>query len=561
MHYFRIPNEYWEDRLLKLKLAGLNTVETVICWNLHEPNKGEFCFEGDLDIVKFIKTAEKLGLYVIVRPGPYICAEWEFGGFPAWLLKDDNMRLRCYHEPYLAHVKSYFAELLRRINPLQHTKGGNILCMQIENEYGSYGNDTKYKEYLKNTLIELGVDVLLFTSDGENHCMQSGGSVEGVYQTINFGSNAKSKLKILDYYKGNGHRMCMEFWSGWFDHFGERHHTRKPGNFIKEIKDFLDMDASFNLYMFHGGTSFGWMAGANHAKYYQPTVTSYDYCALLNEYGDYTPAYYAFREVMCAKQGIELTTLPVPPVLQNIGKVKLTKATSLFDNMENIGKKHYSSLPESMEFYGQNYGFIYYKTVVKGKYDKHMMCVEGVHDRAHVYVDGKLKQIKDATEKRGFWKKLTNPDLIMMPGFEKQREIGVLVEAMGRVNYGDHIMDKKGISRVKINNQNLMCYEVTTLPMDNLDKLDFSKNSNKYPLFFKGEFHAKTQADCFIELTNFTKAVVFVNGKNIGRFWKKGPQKNLYLPGVWLKECNEIIILEVDGCSNPSVNIVDKPSL
>ncbi len=558
MHYFRIPHEYWEDRLTKLKLAGFNTVETYVSWNLHEPKKGEFCFEGDLDIADFVRTAAKLGLYVIVRPGPYICAEWEAGGLPAWLFKDKNMQLRCYYEPYLEHVRSFYARLMQELLPLQITQGGNIIAMQVENEYGSYANDKRYLNYIKDMMIELGVDVLLLTSDGEWCNMLSSGSLPDVFKTINFGSNVKGRMKALDAYPKNGPKMCMEFWCGWFDHWGEKHHTRGYASILKELESFFDIDASFNFYMFHGGTNFGFMAGANHFAKYQPTVTSYDYCALLNEYGEYTPAYHAVRELMHRKQGLKPQPLLSVVKLQNIGEVKLTQVTSLFDNMDNIGTKHHTACAQHMESYDQSYGLIYYKTCLEGKYSMGKLSIEDLHDRAHIYIDGNLKQICDVTEKAP---RKHRKNSFMVSGFEGKREISALVEAMGRVNYGSHINDRKGMSGFKLGALNLLDYEVTCLPLDNLDKLDFGKNCGKYPLFFKGQFKTQFKADCFVRLDGFTKGYVWVNGHNLGRYWEIGPQQTLYLPGVWLQENNEIIVLELDNATATSVSIVDQHKL
>ncbi|MGN0797853.1 MAG: beta-galactosidase [Christensenellales bacterium] len=556
MHYFRIPHEYWEDRLTKLKLAGFNTVETYVCWNLHEPKKGEFCFEGDLDIAEYIAIAGKLGLNVIVRPGPYICAEWEAGGFPAWLFKDKNIDLRCFCPEYLAHVKDFYTKLMSILVPLQCTKGGNIIAMQIENEYGSFGNDKRYLAYMRDMMQELGVEVLTFTSDGDWCNMLSSGTLEGTFKTLNFGSNVSGRMKALDRYPGNGPKMCMEFWCGWFDHWGEKHHTRSHKSIIKELGTFFDIDASFNFYMFHGGTNFGFNAGANHFSTYQPTVTSYDYCALLNEYGDYTPAYHAVRELLCTRQGIPMQELPPKVQLQSIGEVKLTECTGLFENFDNIGTKHHSGAAKHMEYYDQNYGLIYYKTVMKGKYTMGILSIDGLHDRAHVYIDGQLKGICDVTGKAP---RKHRRNSFMVSGFDGEREIGVLVEAMGRVNYGNHINDRKGISGLLLGPHNIFDYEVTTLPLDNIDQLDWNLGAEKYPKFFKATFDTTSKADCFVDMKGFSKGYVWVNGHNLGRYWNIGPQRSLYLPGVWLQEKdNEIVVLELDGNKTDSVVISDQ---
>lgn len=562
MHYFRTLPEYWEDRLLKLKLAGFNTVETYVCWNLHEPAKGVFDFSGMLDIKKFIETAHKLGLYAIVRPGPYICAEWDFGGFPAWLLKDKNIRLRCNDKIYLAHVRDYLEKLVSILKPHFITNGGNIIAMQIENEYGSYSNDKKYLRALCDIYDELGIDLLKFTSDGTWCNMLSGGTTEGVLPTLNFGSRAETAFNALEPY-GNLPKMCMEFWCGWFDHFGEKHHTRKADNLIPELEAFIKQGASFNMYMFHGGTNFGFTAGANHQKRYEPTVTSYDYCAPLTEWGDYTETYHKIRKLLCEHRNIPLTELPPAPEKQNIGKVKLTQSADLFDNLDNIATKHYSPQPEGMEAYGQNFGLIYYVTKLKGRYDAGFLTIDDVHDYAHIYFENKKIATINRCKNSSLLNKLKLKKQLFIKGTDNESEIGVLVEGMGRVNYGKHLYDRKGISGITYINQVLTDFDVYTIPLDNLDSLSFHKldtNNKNGPVFLKGTFRAD-KGECFVDMSGFTKGYVFVNGFNLGRYWDIGPQKALYLPGALLRDENEIIIFEMEKYSSPEVIIGDSPKL
>lgn len=573
MHYFRTLPEYWEDRLTKLKLAGFNTVETYVCWNLHEPKPGEFCFEGMLDIERFVKTAEKVGLYCIVRPGPYICAEWDFGGLPAWLLKDKNMQIRCNYPDYTACVERFYRELLSRLAPLQMTKGGNIIAMQVENEYGSYGNDKEYLAFIEKLMRDCGIDCELFTSDSNWKNTLSGGSLPHIYKVLNFGSKAKTAFNCLKDFENDGPYMCGEFWCGWFDHWRDKHHTRNAADIAKEVKDFLDIDANFNFYMFHGGTNFGFTAGANFTPGcpYEPTVTSYDYCALLNEWGDYTPAYHEVRKLLCEKQGIKMGELPPSPELQSIGKVKLTEGASLFENLDNIGEKHRSAVPEGMEYYGQNFGMIYYETVLSGKYDMSPVSIKDVHDFGYVYFDGKQKAFIDRTKytvpnkfslKNLILKKSPEDNSVMMKALDGDRKIGVLVDTMGRVNYGARMLDRKGISDIYIGNQRQMGFDVWTLPLDNLENLKYADKYDKNePVFLKGTFKTDSKADCFVHLDGFEKGYVFVNGFNLGRFWAVGPQKSLYLPGALLKEENEIIVLSLNGFSTPEVSILDTHNL
>ena len=574
MHYFRTVPEYWEDRLTKLKAAGFNTVETYVCWNLHEKKPCEFDFSGILDIEKYLEIAQKVGLYAIVRPGPYICAEWDFGGLPAWLLKDKNMQIRCMYPDYLKCVERFYKELLARLVPHLESHGGNIIAMQVENEYGSYGNDKDYLRYVEKLTRDCGVDCLLFTSDGNTNNMISGGSLPDIYKVLNFGSRSRTAFNVLKGFENDGPNMCGEFWCGWFDHWRDKHHTRNSLEIVNEIKGFIDNGASFNMYMFHGGTNFGFTAGANHNQGhgYEPTVTSYDYCAMLTEWGDYTPAYHAVRKLLCEKQGIEPPELPESPKLQSIGKVELTEAASLFENLDNIGEKHHVPVPEGMEYFGQNFGLIYYETTLKGKYNASPMYVKNVHDFAEVYFDGEKKTSIDRTlytvegkttlKDVIFKKKKGESSPFLMPALSGERKIGVLVDTMGRVNYGENMLDRKGISDIYLGIQRLMNYDVWTLPLDNLDKLKYSSSVKKdEPVFLKGSFKTDSKADCFVHLDGFNRGCVYINGFNLGRFWKVGPQKSLYIPGTLLKDENEIIVFNIGGYSKPTVSITDKHNL
>ena len=326
--------------------------------------------------------------------------------------------------------------------------------------------------------------------------------------------------------------------------------------------------------MFHGGTNFGFTAGANQnpGHGYEPTVTSYDYCALLTEWGDYTPAYHAVRKLLCEKQGIELSQLPESPKLQSIGKVEFTQSAHLFDNLNNIGEKHHVPVPESMEYFGQNFGMIYYETTLKGKYNPTPIYFRNVHDFADIYFDGKHKSSIDRTlytlegettlKDVIFKKKKDESKPFLMPSFEGERKIGVLVDTMGRVNYGENMLDRKGLSDIYVGIQRMMNFDVWTLPLDNLQKLSWEKlKKDDEPVFLRGTFKANGNADCFVHLDNFTRGFVVVNGFNLGRFWNVGPQKSLYIPGTILKEENEIIIYNAGGYSAPDVEITDKHDL
>ncbi|MDR3215926.1 MAG: beta-galactosidase [Clostridiaceae bacterium] len=550
IHYFRHLPEYWEDRLAKLKAAGFNTVETYVPWNLHEPTKGVFDFSRRLDIEKFLGTARDLGLYVILRPGPYICAEWDFGGLPAWLLKDPDMRVRCCYEPYLKHVSDFYAEFLPKIVPNLITNGGGIIAVQAENEYGSYGNDHEYLLFIERLLREHGVDVPLFTSDGSHSDMLSGGTLPHLLKTVNFGSLPRAEFKGLRKFQPKGPLMCMEFWVGWFDFWGnKRHRTRGAANTFSCLKALLNEGASVNIYMFAGGTNFGFTAGANYGKRYSPTITSYDYDALLTEWGGYTKKYHAVRKLLLSVSGQEETPLPPEPKLQTVGRVKLTKTAPLFSNLESIGTTFKSVTAESMEYFGQNHGLILYRHTVTGLYPNASINFDGLADRAYVYLNGAYK---------GVAYRAANGS-VRVGDMKTGDVLDVLTEAMGRINYGTLLHDRKGVKHIRIGGQIISHFEVTTLPLDNIERLAYGENSlAAVPAFFKGEFVATAQDDCFIHLKGFTKGVVYVNGFNLGRFWNIGPQMSLYLPGALLKASNEIVVFELEHCTAAEVDITDK---
>lgn len=361
IHYFRVVPEHWEDRLQKLKSLGLNTVETYIPWNFHEPKKGEFNFSGLANIEKFIEEAHKLGLYVILRPSPYICAEWEMGGLPAWLLREKEIVLRTSDPAFLSHIEDYFDVLLPKFEKYLYQNGGPVIAMQIENEYGAYGNDLDYLNFFRDQYKKHHLDTFLFTSDGPDFMKQ--GSLSDVTTTLNFGSRVDESFKRLEDYKPGSPKMVAEFWIGWFDHWSGKHHTRSAEDTAEVFKDLMEIGSSVNFYMFHGGTNFGFMNGANHYEIYYPTITSYDYDALLTENGEYTDKYRAVKEVLGEYIDVpedyesEITS-------HTYGKVSLTESVSLFDTLSEISSKVESLTPLSMEKLDQPYGYTLYRTNV-----------------------------------------------------------------------------------------------------------------------------------------------------------------------------------------------------
>ena len=557
IHYFRTVPEDWEDRLRKLKACGFNCVETYVCWNWHEPKPGVFDFSGILDLVKFLELAKSLGLWAIVRPGPYICSEWDLGGLPAWLLADPDMRLRCAYAPYLERVKIFYEKLLPLLAPLQITRGGNVLMMQVENEYGSYGCDKEYLDYIKQLLLENTIGVPLFTSDGGWENMLTGGIVPGALATANFGSKAKEQFGVLRKYEPEGPWVCMEFWNGWFDHWGGAHHARDSAEVIEAMNEILDDGGHVNFYMFHGGTNFGFGAGANNYGKYEPTVTSYDDDALLTEWGGYTPKYHAVRNVLLTRQGIPETEWPALPdekPLQSIGPVEFTEQALLFENLDVLSDMRTSVMPESMEYYGQNYGLILYRSQLAAPQENCDLLIDGLADRAGVFVDGRFVGRLDRNDPYD-----TKAALGFLPN---GGQIDVLVEAMGRVNYGPALHDRKGARQIRINNQLLSHFEVYPIPLENLDALRFSPIQaieDNAPVFLRGQFNAAGKADCFVHLPGLVKGLVFVNGRGLGRYWEIGPQRSLYLPGAWLNTDapNEIAVLELEGGRAAHVEILD----
>ncbi len=554
MHYFRVVPEYWKDRLLKLKACGLNTVEAYVPWNLHEPKPGQFYFEGLGDIVRFIETAGELGLHVIVRPGPYICAEWEFGGFPPWLLQDPDIRLRCYDVSYLEKVDRYFDALLSRLKPLQCTNGGPIIAMQVENEYGSYGNDKKYLNYLKEGMIRRGIDVLLFTSDGPTDEMLQAGTLPDVFKTVNFGSRPEEGFGKLLEYQADQPLMCMEFWNGWFDHWGVPHHTRDADDAADALDQMLQAGASVNFYMFHGGTSFGFMNGANYNEGLAPTVNSYDYDAAISESGDLTDKYYTYQKVISKYAEIDDGILPPPIPKKAYGKVSLNQHAGLFESLDRLSQPVQTTCPEPMEKLGQNYGYILYRNQVSGPRKENHLLIQDLHDRALVFLDREFQGIVERDQK----------ELLKLDIPNETAQLDILVENMGRINYGRRLKDYKGITEgVYLETHFLFDWTIFPLPMEDLSDLSFQNSeTNNCPGFFRGTLDIDTPADTFLRTDGWKKGIAFINGFNLGRYWEVGPTKTMYIPAPLLKAGkNEIVIFELEGTENPSVEFVDKPDL
>lgn len=559
MHYFRVVPEYWRDRLLKLKAMGCNTVETYVPWNFHEPRPGHFDFTGMKDVEAFLRLAQEVGLYAIVRPSPYICAEWEFGGLPAWLLTED-MRLRSSDPRFLAHVRAYYDELMPRLAALQVTHGGPILMMQVENEYGSYGDEQAYLAALRDMMLERGVDVPLVTSDGPEHDMLACGRVDGVFQTGNFGSHTKERFTVMAQH-GIKPLMCMEFWCGWFDHWGAEHHAHTDAAAsAKDFADALDL-GHINVYMFHGGTSFGFMNGANDYDALTPDVTSYDYDALLTEDGRATEKYRLFQAAIEARKGKASEVMPPETPRRAYGEATETAVAPLVTLARLSGPDARVVSPVSMERVGQAYGNILYHTRLTNELELRDLRLLGANDRATVLLNGKpILTLYDR-------ELLENHHFDVPVPVRKYASLDILVENMGRVNYSwklEH--QRKGIDGgVLINGHLHSGWEIDCLDEAKLNALapaePFTAAAPGVPSLRRLSFRVDEPADTFLALPGWGKGVVFLNGFTLGRFWEIGPQKRLYIPAPLLKTGeNELLILETEGRTGQAL-LLDEPKL
>lgn len=547
IHYFRVPKIYWLDRLTKLKECGLNCVETYLPWNLHQPKEDEFIFSDNLDFVEFINLANSLNLFVIVRPGPYICAEWENGGLPYWLKNYADIKIRSSQKTYLDKLTPYLTVVANKVKPLLVENGGNVLMIQIENEYGSYGNDYKYLNYIKNLYSTLIPECTLFTADGYCNQAQSNGSLEGVLATVNVGSSFNKVMPWLKRKFPYQPLCCMEFWCGWFDHWNGKHTKRRVNEKLKCVKYLLKKGYSFNIYMFHGGTNFGFMNGANFIEEtgeYQPTVTSYDYDAFLSESGDRTKAYYKLKRLIKKYVKVKMPDTATDSVKKAYGKIKFTKSCELFGNLRALGKPIIDKMPKSMQQLGQDYGYVYYKTNLSNENFKIK-----VNDRANVFINGQNFDV--------YYRKNDSEYSIT----NQVGDLEILVENCGRINYGERSFDDKGIFEISGNAP--ICWESLSLPMNNLFNLPFENITTtltKSPCFYKGEFSVDIECDTYLVLTGFSKGFVLINGFNVGRYWNVPPQSTLYIPkNLLIKGINQVIVFDSDGAKELNAEFIDHP--
>ncbi|WP_203184703.1 glycoside hydrolase family 35 protein [Streptomyces pratensis] len=572
LHYFRVQPEQWPQRLRMLRSMGLNTVETYVPWNLHEPRPEEYDFAGIADLDRFLHATREAGLHSIVRPSPYICAEWENGGLPWWLLADPAVRaLRCQDPGYLARVNRWYDRLMPLIAPHQVTRGGNVLMVQVENEYGSYGTDTGYLEHLAAGMRARGIDVPLFTSDGPDDFFLTGGTVPGRLATVNFGSRATEAFAGLKRLRPDDPPMCMEFWCGWFDHWGAEHVVRDPKDAADSLAEILASGASVNLYMAHGGTNFSTWAGANTqdpatGSRYLPTVTSYDYDAPVDERGGVTEKFLAFRNVL-RQYADEPLPEPEPPApLLPTGLVQLSESVPLFDVLDVLAHEEVRAAePPSFEELGIGHGLVLYTSRIPGPRGPYPLTVHGLADRAHVFVDGTQVGVleRDGAEA---------VEGVHVSGTHAQ--VQLLVESMGRVNYGVGLGDRKGLSRVLHTQQILHDWTARAVELGHgtPDGLPWRASSDAAadtpaprpgPVFHRGFLDVAEPGDTYVALPGWGKGYVWVNGYCLGRYWEaRGPQRTLYVPWPLLRAGrNNIVILELDGAGHPAVELRDAPDL
>ena len=579
IHYPRIPRPYWEHRIKMCKALGMNAVCIYIFWNIHEQTEGNFDFTGNNDVAEFCRLAQKNGMYVIVRPGPYVCAEWEMGGLPWWLLKKKDIRLREQDPYFMERVKIFEQKVGEQLSPLTIQNGGPIIMVQVENEYGSYGEDKAYISEIRDIVREAFTPLpsggagggLFFQCDWASNFTKNG--LDDLVWTMNFGTGANidKQFDRLKQLRPNAPLMCSEFWSGWFDKWGARHETRPAKDMVEGMDEMLSKNISFSLYMTHGGTSFGHWAGANSPGF-APDVTSYDYDAPINEYGQTTPKYYELREMMQkyaekntpprgSRRGV-LPAVPKPaaPII-TIPKFSLEKAMRISDYQTAQRQSRDVLTMEDMDC---GWGMIEYTTTLPEVTEKSVLTLNDCHDFAMVYVDGKYIGKID---------RVKNEKSIVLPPVKKGQVLNILVEAMGRINFGRAIKDFKGIThevllQAEVDGHemtwNLKNWSIITMS-DDYDAIKKAMSQGHDDMkhretffsdggYFKGEFTLKKAGDTFLNFETWGKGQVWVNGHAMGRIWSIGPQQTLYIPGCWLKKGrNEIIVLDIMGPKEPVV--------
>ena len=569
IHYFRIHPNDWAKRLDLAVDFGLNTIQTYVPWNAHEPHPGVFNFDGMLNLGAYLKLCAEKGLKVLLRPAPYICSEWDFGGLPSWLLKDRELILRSSDPKYLDAVQRYYDKLIPEFLPYLATNGGPVIAVAIENEYGSYGNDHTYMHAIADMLKNAGVDVPLYTTDGDlDNMLTFGRENEKNFFGVNYRANigTSEHAAMIARKLGSDHPFFIgEFWAGRSMHWGEPFRHRKPEETSQAFKEALELGANVCFYMFSGGTNFGFMGGGDIGNSYSPRpgtparyiphTTSYSEDTMIGEGGELTKKYFLCRDVLDEYMGREKRPHIYNEHPTQAFTVELTHSAQLFDNLDALTEKHVTTpAPKPMEYFDQNYGLILYSTKIDA-FELRPITLQPYKykDRANLYIDGKwyatFLRDRGATRIAEDTPVVGKTPAIIQNGVEKK--IDVLVENMGRINYGRQITDeRKGMEDCIIySGTKLFGYDTRTLPLEDLSRLEWKDNSfeDHKPCFFKGRFDAKSGIDTYISFENLDHGYIWVNGFNVGRYDSAGPQMTLYLPGHYLKDNdNEIIVLDID---------------
>ena len=585
LHYPRIPRPYWEHRIQMCKALGMNAVCMYVFWNIHEQQEGVFDFSGQNDIAAFVRLCQKHGMKVIVRPGPYVCAEWEMGGLPWWLLKKRDIKLREKDPYFMERVKLFEEKVGEQLAPLTADKGGPIIMVQVENEYGSYGEDKPYVSSIRDILRKVGFDkVLLFQCDWSTNFEKN--ALPDLLWTMNFGTGTDvlKQFRRLRELRPDSPMMCSEYWSGWFDGWGSKHETRPAAAMVSGIKTMLDNDISFSLYMTHGGTSFAWWAGANN-KGFAPDCTSYDYDAPISEQGRATEKYYELRSLLQQYSKEKLPSVPKPIPVISIPTITFTEMMPLL-RAGNMPTAINSRDLQPMEQYNQGYGSILYTTTLPAVKAGTLLRINDLCDYGIIYLgDDEIGRFYRGNSDGGKGECLLRIDKDIAEG----TTLDIFVEAMGRINYSRLIHDRKGITnKVElITTQgkdeltyNLKEWQTYLFPVmegaalsQHLDDMSaipvpptvqepavLSQASSSSPAYYRASFKVKKIGDTYLDMSSWGKGLVWVNGHCLGRFWEVGPQQTLYLPGCWLKKgLNDIVILDIAGPAKATVCGITTP--
>ncbi|WP_034264633.1 glycoside hydrolase family 35 protein [Actinospica robiniae] len=564
LHYFRIHPDQWADRIAKARGMGLNTIETYVAWNAHSPRPGVFETEAGLDLGRFLDLVAEQGMNAIVRPGPYICAEWDNGGLPAWLFQRPGTGIRSSEPTYLAAVTEYYQQLAPILVPRQIDRGGPIILMQVENEYGAYGDDKAYLKALAELNREIGVTVPLITVDQPTHTMLENGSLPELHLTGSFGSRVPERLETLRKHQQTGPLMCSEFWNGWFDSWGLHHHTTPVAEIAHSLDELLARGGSVNIYMLQGGTNFGFTNGANHKGTYAPIVTSYDYDAPLDEAGNPTEKYWAMRDVIS-----KYAPVGEPPNAEAAPRptfsAPIEASVPLWAMLDRVGRWSTHQDPPTCDDLGHYHGFMLYRTELDYQDTSTLaLAVSEVRDRAQVFLD------RDPV---GVLSRDHHEHVLPLPA-NARGTLDVLVEDLGRVDYGPRIGEPKGlIGPARVNGRPLTEWEVLPLDLDDIEPVAAALREEAAagsapatplvgPAFGRAVFDLPETGDLFLDTHGWGKGVVWINGFCLGRYWSRGPQRTLYVPGPVLREHgNELVVLELHATAHGEARFVPQMDL